>query len=307
MSSIPNPLDRGRALAAAAALWLTPAYPHAVCGARIFPATLAIDDPGVLDELTLPTVSWVPNNSDGAQEWDASFSWTKTITPGLSVVIGAGPTWEHPGGYGWNGLDTELQWQALCIPDAEFMFKVGFDVGWAGTGTGMLRGLRPAKYLLSAGGRRSRLRSAAARLKYLRPFAITAEFSTTTPGQRLGQRHTLRHDVQLGVHPPIQPAVLQLAVGCDRQRLPQASGPSRRVRFSDADPQRRRRRDRRRPDISSPASSTIADKWQIALEAMIPMTGATGHGVGVIGSLDFYLDDIFPTRSTNRSSPMDLA
>ena len=53
---------------AAAALWLTPAYPHAVCGARIFPATIAIDDPGVLDELTLPTVSWVPYNSGGAHE-----------------------------------------------------------------------------------------------------------------------------------------------------------------------------------------------------------------------------------------------
>ena len=118
----------GALCGAVAALWLTPAYPHAVCGDRIFPATLAIDDPGVLDELTLPTVSWVPYNSDGAHEWDASFSWTKTITPGLSVVIGDGPTWEHPGGYGWNALDTELQWQALCIPDAEFMFKVGFDV-----------------------------------------------------------------------------------------------------------------------------------------------------------------------------------
>ena len=34
---------------------------------------------------------------------------------------------------------------------------------------------------------------------------------------------------------------------------------------------------------------------------MIPMTGATGHGVGVIGQLDFYLDDIFPdtTRRTD--------
>jgi hypothetical protein len=27
---------------------------------------------------------------------------------------------------------------------------------------------------------------------------------------------------------------------------------------------------------------------------MVPMTGASGHGVGVIGQLDFYLDDIFP-------------
>src|ERR1700735_4713219 len=121
---------------AAAALWLTPAHPHAVCGDRIFPATLAIDDPGVLDELTLPTVSWVPNNSDGAQEWDASFSWTKTITPGLSVVVGSGPTWEHPGGYGWNALDTELQYQALCVADAGVMVKGGFALSRGGTSPG---------------------------------------------------------------------------------------------------------------------------------------------------------------------------
>ncbi len=110
MSDPPNPLGRGpRSAPPPRLMWLSPAYPHAVCGDRTFPATLAIDDPGVLDELTLPTVSWVPYNSDGAHEWDASFSWTKTITPALSVVIGSGPTWEHPGGYGWNALDTEMQ------------------------------------------------------------------------------------------------------------------------------------------------------------------------------------------------------
>ena len=74
-------------------------------------------------QATLPAVNYVPFNSDAAHEWDTSFSWTKTITPGLSVVISDGPTWEHPGGYGWNGLDTELQWQALCLPDAEFMSR----------------------------------------------------------------------------------------------------------------------------------------------------------------------------------------
>ena len=162
MSSLSMRSLAGTLAGAVAALWLTPAYPHAVCGARIFPATLAIDDPGVLDELTLPTVSYVPYNSDGAHEWDASFSWTKTITPGLSVVIGSGPTWEHPGGYGWNALDTELQWQALCIPDAEFMFKVGFDISLGRNRHGNLGGLRRAKHLLSAGGRRSRLRNFAA-------------------------------------------------------------------------------------------------------------------------------------------------
>ena len=184
---MPTPKIRfgaGAFAGAAVALWLTPAYPHAVCGDRIFPATLAIDDPGVTDELTLPTVSYVPFNSDSAHEWDASFSSTKTITPGLSVVIGSGPTWEHPGGYGWNALDTELQWQALCIPDAEFSFQT--------------------------------------------PIHNGAVAGQTTTG------------------------------------------------------------------YFQPGAVYITDKWQFALEAMVPMTGATGHGVGVIGSLDFYLDDIFP-------------
>jgi hypothetical protein len=38
----------------------------------------------------------------------------------------------------------------------------------------------------------------------------------------------------------------------------------------------------------------MADKWQFALEAVIPINGASGHGVGVVGGFDFFLDDIFP-------------
>jgi hypothetical protein len=37
----------------------------------------------------------------------------------------------------------------------------------------------------------------------------------------------------------------------------------------------------------------MADKCQIAVEAVIPANGASGHGAGV-ASLDLFLDDIFP-------------
>ena len=46
----------------------------------------------------------------------------------------------------------------------------------------------------------------------------------------------------------------------------------------------------------------MADKWQFALEAVIPINGPSGHGVGVEAELDFFLDDIFPTQSASRSS-----
>ncbi len=38
----------------------------------------------------------------------------------------------------------------------------------------------------------------------------------------------------------------------------------------------------------------MADKWQVAVEAVIPVNGASGHGAGVVASLDLFLDDIFP-------------
>jgi hypothetical protein len=280
--------------AAAAAMWLAPAYPHAVCGDRIFPATLAIDDPGVTDELALPTVSYVPFNSDGAHEWDANFSWTKTITPGLSVVITDGPAWTHPGGYGWNGLDTELQWQALCIPDAEFMFKVGFDVSWAGTGTGILAGSggqNTYSPLVDAGLGFGTLPES---LKYLRPFAITAEFSTTSPGQdwTAGVPNVSTFNWGFNLQYSLPYFNTQLAE-IDNDFLkhlvpiaefafhtPIHNGGAAGVTTT---------------GYFQPGVIYEADKWQLAFEAMVPMTGATGHGVGVIGSLDYYLDDI-PNR-----------
>ncbi len=49
-----------RALAATAFLLATsPLYAHTIVGNRVFPATLTIDDPGVNDELALPTFSYL--------------------------------------------------------------------------------------------------------------------------------------------------------------------------------------------------------------------------------------------------------
>jgi hypothetical protein len=38
----------------------------------------------------------------------------------------------------------------------------------------------------------------------------------------------------------------------------------------------------------------IADKYQLSVEAIIPVNRASGDDVGVIGQLHLYLDDMFP-------------
>ena len=91
----------GSALASAfVALGTIAAHAHAVCGNRIFPTTLAIDDPGVTDELTLPEVTWLPKNSDGTGELDIGGEWAKTIFPNFAISVGSGATWLHDGGFG---------------------------------------------------------------------------------------------------------------------------------------------------------------------------------------------------------------
>ena len=44
----------------------------------------------------------------------------------------------------------------------------------------------------------------------------------------------------------------------------------------------------------NPGAIYVADKFQLAVEAIIPVNRASGDNVGVMGQLHFYLDDIFP-------------
>ena len=44
----------------------------------------------------------------------------------------------------------------------------------------------------------------------------------------------------------------------------------------------------------NPGVIYVADKYQVGVEAIVPVNRASGDGVGVIGQLHLYLDDIFP-------------
>ena len=146
-----------------------------------FPATLGIDDPGVGDELALPTITYLHQNSDGSQEVDATFSYTKTIFPGFGLSVSDGPTWLKPGGYGWGNLDTEAKYNFYCNSDHEFMASAGLDVTWANTGTpNMSDPFNTYQPVLDLGKGFGDLPTS---LNILRPFAVTFELSESVPDQ----------------------------------------------------------------------------------------------------------------------------
>jgi hypothetical protein len=291
---MPTPKIRsaaGTLAGAAAALWLEPAHPHAVCGDRVFPATLAIDDPGVTDELALPTLQWLPQNADGVGEFDANFSWSKTIFPNLAVSVGAGPTWLHtPSGNGWDALDTEAKYQFFCIPQLEFMGSAGFDISWGGSATGAQTG-SPNMYspVLDVGLGLGALPSS---LNFLRPFAVTGEISTTTPGQAVWDGDQFATSFNWGFTLQYSLPYFNSHIGEIDNDLFNHLIPIVEVAFST-------------PTANAapgtwgttgtiqPGVVYMTDKWQIAIEAAIPVNSASGHGAGVIAQLDLFLDDIF--------------
>ncbi|MGD1014914.1 MAG: hypothetical protein ABR863_00525 [Roseiarcus sp.] len=278
-------------VAASAVLWLSPAFAHAVCGDRIFPATLGIDDPGVGDELALPTLTYLPHNAGGSQELDATFSWTKTIFPGFGLSVQDGPTWQRPGGYGWESLDTEAKYNFLCIPDLEFMASVGATVIWGDTGTGtQIQPFNVYQPVLDAGLGFGGLPKS---LNILRPIAVTAELSESAPGQSwtnaspnpttLNGGFTVQYSL-----PYYNSHVAEIGADFFKRLIPVAEFTFSKP-ISNFEPGANAT-----TGAIQPGAIYMADTWQFALEAIVPINSASGHGAGVVGELHFFFDDIFP-------------
>src|SRR5438445_12184106 len=66
-----------------------PAFAHGLAGKRFFPSTLAVDDPFVSDELTLPNVLHIKRRGSGdeppARETSFSGEFSKRITPNFGI------------------------------------------------------------------------------------------------------------------------------------------------------------------------------------------------------------------------------
>ena len=268
------------------------AYAHAVCGSRIFPATLGIDDPGVGDELALPTVTYLPTNGDGSNEADISFSYTKTIFPNFGLSVSDGATFVNGQGWGRDDLQLNAKYNFFCIPEVEFMGSVGVTADLGKTYTNFMgNDFNTYSPTVNAGiGFGSLPKS----LNFLRPLAITAEVSEDVPDQLFTNGNQNPYNVNWGFTiqyslPYFNANVAQIDNDVIRRLIPLTE-----FTFS-------------RPvanfDTLGPAVTTgtvqpgvvyEGNGWQFALEAVLPINSASGRGVGVVGELHFYLDDLMP-------------
>ena len=284
---------------------------HETAGNRFFPATLAVDDPGVNDELAFPTISAFKTGDDpSAKQLDVSAEFAKRITDDFAVSFE--PTWtriSRPGGPNMNGasgfqnLETALKYRLYKNAEHEFVASVGFNIEWGGSGADSVGAESVTSYTPTIFFGKG-LGDLPDSMRWARPFAVTGQIGYAFPNSRTTS--TIDPDdgsIEIETNPDILVwgGSLQYSMPYLKSSVTDLGLPDffnhlvPIVEFAMETPVGH--------TIDSGTVTTgtinpgvlwIGDKYQVGIEAVIPVNRASGKNVGVIGQLHLYLDDIFP-------------
>jgi hypothetical protein len=293
------------------AMLTSSAAAHGLAGKRFFPSTLAVDDPFVSDELTLPSVLHVKRPASGdepaARETEVSGELSKRITRFFGISLEGELTHLDPDGApsatGFGNLELGLKWQAFTSAEHEALVSLGlgWEVGGTGrkaTGAESFDVVMPALFFGKGFGD---LPDSVAALK---PFALTGLVGVQIPSRSRTRTVKVEADEveeEIERHPHVLtwgfaleyslpyltsfvrdlglPAVLRRLVPLVEVELqtPLDRGQAGRT-----------------TGTVNPGIIWVGRFFQVGIEAVVPINERTGKNVGVRGMLHFFLDDLFP-------------
>jgi hypothetical protein len=264
---------------------------HSVAGNRVFPSTLAVDDPGVSDEVNFEFGHVKTQTDDGSNinTNTTTAEWDKLITSSLAVsVVGTYVNINAPNGGSARGFDNVavgLKYRFYVNERHEFMASIGAIGELGGTGAKSIANPHSAiTPTLFVGKGFGDLPDA---LKYLKPIAITG-----TVGPRVTLNSADPNSLSWGVTvqyslPYLQNFVQDLGLKQPFSNLvPVVEFPMSTCTGS---------------PCSGKTTGSInpgviwLNRWgQLGAEAVIPVNHASGKGVGFLLQAHVFLDDVFP-------------
>jgi hypothetical protein len=288
---------------------------HEIVGNRFFPATLGIDDPGVNDELALPSVSSFKTGDDPSfRQRDISTEFSKRITEAFAVSFGS--TYSHfsppggPTGMGANGfqnLDATFKYRVFKNPEHEFVMSVGLSIEWGGTGARSV-GADPFNTYTPTVFFGKGLGDLPDTLSWIRPVAITGQIGYAIPGRNSATTFGIDPDTgDPTIDTEFHPRVLNWG-GTIQYSMPYLKSAVVDLGLPDFI-------DHLIPlveaTLQTPVANTftsgtlttgtinpgviwVGNTFQVGIEALIPINRQSGMNVGVIAQLHFFLDDIDP-------------
>src|SRR5690348_8298540 len=174
---------------AVAILTVSHSAAHEIVGNRFFPATLGIDDPGVNDELAIPTVdAFKTGDNPAIRQRDISGELSKRITEDFAIALGSTYTFLNPtdptapGANGFQNLETTFKYRLYKNPLHEFVMSVGLTVEWGGSGAANVGAdpfntYTPTFYFGKGFG------DLPDTFSWIRPFALTGQVGYSIPGR----------------------------------------------------------------------------------------------------------------------------
>lgn len=265
---------------------------HAVVGDRVFPATMAVDDPGVGDEFNLlySHIKTSDSNGNDMNVNTVSYEWDKLITKNLAFSVASNYASQNsPDGNakGWDDVTLGVKYLAYANPQHEFMASVGLLATLGGTGSKSIGNpfstFTPTAYFGKGFG------DLPASLGYLRPFAITGTIGpnlTTASSDQgpnsLGWGLTLQYSI-----PYLQQQVKDLGLPQPFANLiPVVEFPMSTCTAGACAGQT--------TGTINPGVLWINRYGQFGIEAQIPVNRASGTHTGILVQAHLYFDDMFP-------------
>ena len=287
---------------------------HEIVGNRFFPATLGIDDPGVNDELSLPTFDSIKTGDvPPVRQRDVSGEFSKRITEDFAISFGSTYTFlgsidpTVPGANGFQNLETTFKYRVFKDPTHEFVMSVGLSVEWGGTGAQSV-GADPFNTYTPTVYFGKGLGDLPDTFSWLRPVAITGQVGYAIPGRNFTTIFGIDPDTGLSTSDTeFHPRVLNWG-GTIQYSMPYLKSAVVDLGLPDFI-------DHLIPlveaTLQTPVANTltsgtmttgtinpgviwVGNKFQIAAEALIPINRQSGTNVGFIAQLHLYLDDIDP-------------
>ncbi len=287
---------------------------HEIVGNRFFPATLGIDDPGVNDELSLPTVdNFKTGDEPPVRQRDISAEFSKRITEDFAISFGTTYTFLGPidptaaGANAFQNLDTTFKYRVFKDPVHEFVLSVGLSVEWGGTGAANV-GAEPFNTYIPNIYFGKGLGDLPDTLSWIRPVAITGQVGYAIPARNFTT--TLGIDADSGnqtVDTEFHPRMLNWG-GTIQYSMPYLKSAvvdlglpefvNHLIPLVEATLQtpvaNTLTSGTRTTGTINPGVIWVGNTFQFAVEALIPINRQSGTNVGVIAQLHLYLDDIDP-------------
>jgi hypothetical protein len=267
------------------------AHAHGIAGDRVFPATIATDDPAAASEASLPTVAWFPNPRDSSgnvpKETDIGGEFDVLVAPhfaiGISDAWTAVTTKHETAASGYQNMKVSGKYQFYENDEHEVMMSAGLvaEVGGTGAsriGAGGSSTLTPTFYFGKGMG------DLPDSIALLKPLAVTgtigfavaqnrAEADVFQPG--IAVEYSMQYlnssvkdyDLPEFVNHLVPVVEFPLTLGLDNG-------------------------DHSWGGAANPGIIYLGNTWQFGVEAMIPLTSATQNGVGVVGQFHVFLDDL---------------